>query len=61
MAKGDTKWLLAEGLCREGWDMMTALEIADKAVCDFLKSGEQEREVHGRTFSFWMRLEGITP
>lgn len=36
------KWDIAERINKHGYDMMTALELAQKLIQEFLASGKQE-------------------
>lgn len=38
------KWKIAEKLNKAGYDMISALEIADKAIREFLASGKNEQD-----------------
>ena len=40
---GGVRWDLAEKLIPAGYDMLTALEMADKYIEEFLASGAQEQ------------------
>lgn len=49
------KWRIAEALNKDGYDMMTALEIANTWIKEFLASGKQSEERSTKTQTF--RLE----
>jgi len=49
---------LVEGLRGDGVDFISACEIANETIREFLESGKLQQRLHGRTFSVSLVRKG---